>query len=672
MDFSKIKIVSGVLSLLIAAGMLSGCSGQSSAGSSSSSPQSSEDSSSAAAAADSIEAMAIQAKYDEQDLDTSSESAEEITLSGTSAHSASKNVTVDGSVVTITAAGIYRISGNLMDGQLIVDAGDKDDVHLIFGGAGITCSNSAAVFVKNADKVIVTLEEGTENKLTDGAEYVYADSAADEPDAAFYSKSDLTINGTGSLEVNGNFKNGLTGKDDLILISGNITVNAVNDGIRGRDSLTVKDASVTVTAGGDGMKSNNDEDAQKGWILLENGAVQVDAGEDGIQAETSMLVSGGTLNILSGGGSANGTSKTSGDFGGMRPGQQAQSSSDTSTDETSMKGLKAGNGIAVTGGTVTVDSADDSIHTNNSVAISGGTFSLTSGDDGIHSDTFLEISGGVITVNKSYEGIESAQMILSGGEITVTASDDGINVAGGNDGSSVNGRPGQNGFSAGGSNTLAINGGAITVNAGGDGIDVNGSLTMTGGTVIVHGPTNAGNGALDYDGTFEISGGFIVAAGSSGMAMSPSTASSQNSIMVNFDSVLEAGTLVNIQSSDGKNVLTFAPLKQFQNIVISSPDIVNGTTYSISSGGTAEGTAVNGLYSGEGYTGGTEFASVTVSESVTTVGEASGGMGGGFSGGEGGFGGGRGNGGGMGGTPPDRGGFENSENSNSSGQLPQA
>jgi hypothetical protein len=252
---------------------------------------------------------------------------------------------------------------------------------------------------------------------------------------------------------------------------------------------------------------------------------------------------------------------------------------------------------------------------------------MASGDDGIHADAALEISGGDVSITKSYEGIESSLITINDGNIHIVASDDGFNAAGGADGSSVNGRPGQNNFeSPGGDNYLYINGGYTVVNAAGDGIDANGAIEMTGGTVIVSGPTNNGNGALDYLGSFKISGGFLVAAGSSGMAQSPSEASTQYSLMVNFDAMQPAGTLFHIETEDGADVLTFMSSKEYQSVVLSSPELEKGETYLVYTGGGATGTVTDGLYSGGTYTPGTEVYSLTISGMVTVAGSSGGGM----------------------------------------------
>jgi hypothetical protein len=431
----------------------------------------------------------------------------------------------------------------------------------------------------------------------------------------------LTINGNGSLTVHANYNNGIASKDDLKIIAGDITVNAVNDGIKGKDSIAVKDGTITVNAGGDGMQSHNDTDVEKGYISIEGGTLNITAGLDGIQAETRLLVSGGDITIVSGGGSVNSSS-------GNRWGDW-----DTGGVGDSAKGLKAGVDVTITGGTIAIDSSDDSIHSNASLSISGGDITLTSGDDGIHSDAILQIDGGDISITKSYEGIESAVLTINDGIVHIVASDDGINAAGGNDGSSMGGRPGQNNFEQSGDYHLYINGGYVAVDATGDGLDINGPIDMTGGTVIVNGPIADNNGALDYAGAFTITGGFIVAVGSSGMAQAPSTSSTQYSMMYNFASAQAAGMIVRIETAGGEEILTFAPTKAYQSVVLSSPELENGLTYVVYSGGSSTGTVTDSLYSSGVYTAGTQVAEFTISGMVTGVGPGGGGFPGGGGGG---------------------------------------
>lgn len=532
----------------------------------------------------------------------------------------------EGNKVIINSAGTYSISGTLSDGQIVVNAGDEDNVELILNGANISCSNSSAIYVKNSKNTYIILADGTENQVTDGEKYVFEDEATDEPNATIFSKSDLFINGTGALIVNANYNNGITSKDDLEIGDANISVTSVHDGITGKDSITIASGNITINSQGDGMKSNNSEYAERGYVLIQGGTINITSGEDGIQAETNATITGGDITIKSGGGSEN-SSKTSSSWGswGNPKGFVAQTTVEES-DTASAKGIKAVVGIKIGSGNINIDSSDDSIHSNGSVEINGGSINASSGDDGIHADSVIDINGGDINISKSYEGIEAETININDGNIKVVASDDGINAAGGNDGSSMNGRPGQNNFASSGNGTINLNGGKLIVDASGDGIDANGSIYMKDGTVIVNGPEDNGNGALDYDGKFEISGGLLIAAGSAGMAQSPSTTSTQNS--VNIFTSLSANTLVRIEDESGNEVITFAPSKNAQSVVISSSDIKTNGTYKVYTGGESTGTASDGLYSEGAYSGGTELESFTASSVVTTVGQSTGGFGG--------------------------------------------
>jgi hypothetical protein len=545
---------------------------------------------------------------------------------------------VDDSKITIFSSGTYSLSGTLDDGQIIVNtpSEDKETVKLILNGVDITCSTSAPIYVINAEKTAIDLADGSENYIADGDYYLLEDSEADEPNAAVFSKDDLAINGNGSLAINANYNNGIQSKDDLEINGGNITVNAVNDGIKGRDSITIKSGNITVVAGGDGLQSNNDEDSERGYISIDGGTFDITAGEDGIQAETILTISGGDIDISSGGGSANAISRGN-DFGNPW-GNRDMGTEDTgdSDDSDSTKGLKAGIGVTIAGGTIDIDSCDDSVHSNDRITVENGTLTLSSGDDGMHADSTLEINGGDINITKCYEGLESAVITINNGNIHVVASDDGINAVSSDDGSTAGGWPMPNDFESSGNNHLYINGGYIVFDAAGDGIDVNGQIDMTGGTVIVNGPTQNYNGALDYLGAFKVTGGFLVAAGSSGMAQAPTISSTQYSVMLNLPSVQPAGTMIHIESEDGEEVLTFVPTKAYQSVVLCSPELENSTTYIVYTAGSSTGAVADGLYSGGTYAAGTQLTDFTVSSVVTAIGSSGGGFPSGFPGGQGG------------------------------------
>lgn len=517
-----------------------------------------------------------------------------ITLNGSSITETTDSAAATGSQLTITSGGTYRLSGTLTNGQIVVNASDQGTVRLILNGVTLSNATTSPLYIVKAQKVVIVLAANTQNTVTDGAAYVFDPATDTEPNAAIFSKADLTFYGTGALTVYGNYNDGIASKDGLVIKSGTIAVNSVDDGIRGKDYLVVKDGTITVVSTGDGFKADNDEEAAKGYVYIESGTVSITAGMDAITAETDAVIAGGTLTLTSGGGS-----------------------SKTVSGSVSAKGIKGVASVVIGDGTFTISSADDAIHSNASVVVNGGTFGIASGDDGIHADSLLGINGGIISISKSYEGLESAVININDGTIHVTASDDGVNGAGGNDGSGSAGWSG--GLPSSGSCYMAMNGGFLAVTAAGDGIDVNGSITMTGGTVIVNGPTSNGNGPLDYDASFKMTGGFIVAAGSSGMAMAPSTSSTQCALLLTFSGAKSAGSMVHIQAADGTEVLTFTPSKTYQSIALCAPGLVKGTSYEVYLGGSSTATPVDGLYTGGTYSGGTKSGSFTVSAIVTSL-----------------------------------------------------
>lgn len=529
------------------------------------------------------DALAANASTHEEDADyTWSESdIVTVTLNGSSITVEPAVATVDGSTVTITAAGTYSISGTLDNGQIIVDTEDEATVRLILNGATLNNSSTAPLYIANAEKAVIVLAENTTNTITDGDTYVFASADEDEPSAALFSKADLTIYGSGSLTVNGNYNDAIGSKDGLIINGGSVSVTAADDGIRGKDYLEVKEGTIKVNSGGDGLKSDNDEDADAGYISIISGEVTITSAGDAIAAETDALISDGKLTLTTGGGSSSSIS-----------------------DDDSAKGIKAGMLLIVEGGTFAINSADDGVHSNANISLNGGTLNIATGDDAVHADAYLGINGSDITISKSYEGIEAAVIAVTDGTVHVTSSDDGVNGA--TDDTSI--EP-----------YLYVYGGYIYVDAAGDGIDINGSIVMTDGTVIVNGPTGNSNAAIDYDDSFKISGGYLLAVGSSGMAQIPGASSSQNSVLVTISSAQTAGTLVHLQASDGTALATFKPSKRYQSVAFSSPDLKTGTTYSLYLGGSSTGTAADGLYSGGSYTAGTLSKSFTISSVSTKV-----------------------------------------------------
>ena len=565
-------------------------------------------------------------EYSKKDLDPTfnMETASKINFDGSATSISGEGLGVEGNIVTITAPGTYVVTGTSSDGQIIVNAGDEEDVVLVLNGVNLTNTSTAPVYVMNADKTVITLAEGTINTITDSVNYVFPDAETDEPNAAIFSKDDLTINGTGTLVVNGNYNHGIFSKNDLKITGGILKVTSVNDAIKGKDLVAVLDADITVNAGGDGIQSSNAEEASKGVVLIEAGIFNITAGTDAIQAETNLLIKDGEITLVSGGGSANSSTSSStwGNWGGKgAPGEATV----IETDKASAKGIKAGKVMTIDGGTIVIDSSDDAIHSNQDIVINGGMIEISSGDDGVHADKSLTINAGDLYIAKSYEGLEGGTITINGGDLHVGSMDDGINTSGGNDSSALGGRPGQNGFDSSDGSSLTINGGYLFINADGDGIDSNGDITMSAGTVVVNGPTNNGNGSLDYAGAFTLTGGSLLAAGSSGMAQSVSEGSTQNTFQINLTSIA-AETLVHVESSKGEDILTFKSGKTISSIVFSSRLLEVGETYTVSTGGTSTGEEKDGIFEGGSYSGGTELTSFEMTDTLVSEGSAGGNM----------------------------------------------
>lgn len=524
-------------------------------------------------------------------------SVKKITLNGNSITSeTSTGISINGSVLTISALGNYELSGTLSNGQIIIDIADSDltgiektssansdeIVRLILNNANITNSTSSPIYIANSSKTVIVLSDNSTNTLTDGTNYTYINAETEEPNSTIFSNDDLTFYGNGTLTVNANFNDAIASEDGLIIKSGNINITSVDDAIRGKDYLIIKDGTVKITSNGEGLKSDNTEDATRGYISIEGGSINITSFGDGISAATDVLISDGTLNI-----------KTTG----------------TNTTETSSKAVKGLVSVVIDNGNLTINSVDDAVHSNGSVTINNGTFSIASKDDGIHADNTVIINDGTIYISSSVEGVEGHYIYVNGGNITVVSTDDSFNSSAGSRTETDD------------NSCIYIHGGYIVlIPSNGDGLDSNGDMQMTAGTVIIHGPSSQPEVMIDYNGTFIISGGFLTSSGSnSNMTQAPSSSSTQYCVKIMFNSSISASTIIHVQDSDGNNVLTFQPTKKFQSVVFSSSDLQKGKTYSIYKGGSSTGSSSNGLYQSGTYSGGTLYKSFSVSNTITNV-----------------------------------------------------
>ncbi|MBO5869384.1 MAG: carbohydrate-binding domain-containing protein, partial [Clostridia bacterium] len=515
----------------------------------------------------------------------------------------------------ITKEGVYTLSGEITDKTVHIKAQDTDKSQLVLDGLTMSNNHAPAIYVESADKVFITLNENTENEIS------VSENAQDETlDGAIFSRADLTINGSGTLNVKTDYKHGIVSKDDLVIVDSTVNVTSKNVALDGKDCVKILNAALNLEAGSDGIRSDNAEDASRGYVYIESGDINITSANDGIQAETAIKIQNGDFNIVSGNGS-NGRL----------------------TDSTeSYKGVKAVSDVLIHNGNFTIDSLDDAIHSNNTICIEGGKFNIQSSDDGIHADADLAISSGEIVISKSYEGLESSRIFISGGNIDVTASDDGLNAAGGNDASAENNPFGQEGqppkndfgkpqggfgkdFFDHGVGEIYISGGYLLVNASGDGIDSNGSFTLSGGVVLVSGPTNNGNGAFDYGKSAKVTGGILMAAGSSGMAQGFSEAENQGAMLVNVGNQ-SAKTSIAVCDEDGNCIVTFIPIKSYQTLVVTAPEIKQNESYKILTGANAENTDSNGFAHNTKITGGQTVLEITMTELIYGNGGFGGGM----------------------------------------------
>ena len=465
--------------------------------------------------------LAEDTHYSAKDLAWDSSSEVTIDLSNPTA---TDGVTVSDGVITITKAGNYRLSG-AYSGQVKVEAADSDMVRLILNNATITNSTGAAINVVEADEVVIYTASGSTNTVSDGSSY--SDTASGSPDAAIYSKSDLTLAGEGTLKVEGNYEEGIHTTDGLVIASGTLEANVANTGIKGKDYVDILDGTVTVTATKDGIKATNDTDGNRGWVRLSGGTVNISAGDDGFKAERVLEISGGTLNITE-----------------------------------SNEGIEA-QYINILDGTVNVTSSDDGINAS---------YSTTS--------TSTESTTATSTKQSAQGGQNSAPQAPSGSTGQAPA-------GGGQAPSGTMGQPPAGGGMGGGTfevvdATINIAGGTVTVNANGDGIDSNGTATLSGGTLIVNGPFTGGNASLDTNSDLLLNGATVTAGNSGDMFEAPSTNSTSGYVKISNVSNLSAGTTVQVADSSGNVVANYKVTNSNTALIlVSSSKITKGQSYTV-------------------------------------------------------------------------------------------
>ena len=587
-----------------------------------------------------FDASALNLEYSKRDMDASFDesSATKITLSGDSASVSGSGAAAEGSTVTISTTGTYIVSGNLTDGSITVTTSENDKVQIVLNGVKMASSSGPAIDVQSADTCFITLVEGMQNSLSDGGAFTSEDA-----NACIYATCDLTINGSGSLDVSGNYRHGVFSKDDLVVYGGTIRVSAVEDGLNGKDSVKIGAGDISIDSGADGVKSSKSTNPEKGFVYVSGGSLSIDAEDDGIQAKTYLCIAGGSIEI---------------------------------------------------------DAADDTLHSDLEGALNGGSTSVRSGDDAFHCETKLEVNDGSFVAETCNEGYEAEQVIVNGGDTDIYALDDAMNASaadlsddsessdadtstsapsgepGANaaqpdgsigvpDASSANadsngqqntapqgagqqdsatspelpsddgaqggqageapsdlghvpdvqGRmerggqaPGGQGGAPGASDSnclIQINGGKVVLNSQGDGVDSNGNVEINGGTLLVNGPSSDGDGAFDYDGEATISGGTVLMAGAVGMAQS-FTSGTQAFALVQASG--SAGSVIEATDADGNVIATLTATRAFGCVLVSGAGVSDGDTITVSVDGAtasaaASTTGTSGIAMGGGAGG---------------------------------------------------------------------
>lgn len=552
----------------------------------------------------------------------------------------SDGVTQSGSVYTITKAGEYTVTGLLSEGQLIVDAGDEDEVTIVLNGTSITCSSGSPIYVKNASEVEIKSEENSFNEVIDNRTEATEDSSDDAGNAAIYATCDLKLVGKGALVVTGNYNNGIQSKDDLSIKNVIVKVTAVNNAVKGNDAVDIESGNIiAISAKGDGIKTSNssisNKGNQKGIVTITGGNIDVYAACDGIDASYGADISGdGNLNIytdtyseyseeVTSSGSSSGTSSgrdssanksasantvsyvaTSdtianapggfggGNMGGMdgqnggnkaggdRPGMPGDfnESGNSSGQSYSTKGIKAESEINISGFTINISSTDDGIHANSDSGV------LETGEDGKGT---IVINGGSITISSGDDGMHAdKQLDVNDGYINVVTSYEGleaitINLNGGKiyvyaTDDGINACTGDGKTSP----IVNVTGGYIdvtTTSGDTDGIDSNGNYVQTGGFVLVKGGSSSGN----VSGSIDVDGTVTITGGTcvalGGVCETP--INSANAYVLS--SVSFSSGRYSLKDASGNEVISFTVDGTFVNGWICSDTLVTGTSYTL-------------------------------------------------------------------------------------------
>ncbi|HHW83194.1 MAG TPA: carbohydrate-binding domain-containing protein [Actinomycetales bacterium] len=474
--------------------------------------------------------------------------------SGTAAEPVATSQTIDATLATLKAA--HSVDE--------VDSASAIPVQL--GGSSAT-SDSAAV--TSADGT-VTISAGGTYRLTGELSGQVVVDAGEEKVALILDGAAITSDTSPALAI--------TSADEATIVLADGTTSTLTDGAGYSTEadnapnaalFSADDFSITGTGALTVTGNTNDGIASKDGLVISSGTITVNALDDGIRGKDYLHVSGGALTVTAGG----------------------HALKSDNADEAAV------GWVALLGGTQDLTATEDGINAQ-TILLGASTTTISAADDGAHADAAMVVDGTTLTITESYEGLEALQMTIAAGALEIHADDDGINIAGGVDGSQATGGRGGDMFAVLEGAFVHILGGEIVIYAEGDGFDSNGDALMSGGTLTVHGPTSGGNGAIDVNGTFEITGGTLVAGGSSGMAEAPDAASSQGWVSVTFSGTVPAGTTIEIAGDDDAVLASYTGAKTFSSVIFSTAELTSGAEYTVLAGGEALGTVVAGQHVG--------------------------------------------------------------------------
>ena len=437
-------------------------------------------------------------------------------------------VTVEGNVVTITQAGTYVLTGTTTNGRVVVEVGKEDDVELVLNGVDITCPDYAPIRVTQAGNVTIDLAEDSVNVLSDGSTYQLTDEE-DNTDGVIFSKDDLQLKGDGTLYINGNYKHGIVGKDDVEIKGGTYIIQAVEDGINANDSITIEDGTFTVSVGDDGMHVDE-------LFTINNGTITITESNEGLEGH-QVIINNGMIDI------------TASDDG-------INSNDGAESETTNTENFEQ-------------DANSEEFNMPQGENMPEGMTPPEMWSDG-------ERPEGMTPPEKPEDGMQPE--LIEPGEVPQLQEGQ---RPGGDMGMMVD-------ADADPDSRIQITGGTIAVDAGGDGLDSNGYLKIEGGTIYVSGAANDGDSAIDYGIEGTITGGTVVATGFRGMATTFGQNSTQNYVMHQTQQMQATGTQIVVKDSQGQEILSWTPKKEFNSILLSSPELEKNQEYTIEFDGNAE------------------------------------------------------------------------------------